>query len=122
MRFTPMENRLWLCQSGLLGKAESLRGGLQMRKVIGKGGSVIDRIEKTLGLHVDVREMEAEAPRGERGRRHAAESRAPQQKARLSVVDEGVVTSSVHPLTEINKKHLILSLIHISEPTRRTPI
>ncbi len=82
--------------------------GEEMRKVIGKGGSVIDRIEKTLGLHVDVREMEAEAPRGERGRRHAAESRAPQQKARLSVVEEGVITSSVHPLTEINKKHLIL--------------
>jgi ATPase len=31
--------------------------GDEMRKVIGKGGNVIDRIENTLGLHIDVREM-----------------------------------------------------------------
>ncbi len=54
--------------------------GGEMRKVIGKGGNVIDRIENTLGLHIDVREMEAEAPRSEKGRRYPAESRATRQK------------------------------------------
>ena len=41
----------------------------EMRKVIGKGGNVIDRIENTLGLHIDVREMEIEAPRAAKGRK-----------------------------------------------------
>jgi ATPase len=81
--------------------------GEEVRKVIGKGGNVIDRIENTLGLHIDVREMEAEAQasRGERGRR---ESRVAQQKARLSALEEVPAPSSARPLIEINKKHLIL--------------
>jgi ATPase len=81
--------------------------GEEVRKVIGKGGNVIDRIENTLGLHIDVREMEAEAQasRGERGRR---ESRVAQQKAKLSALEEVPAPSSARPLFEINKKHLIL--------------
>jgi ATPase len=82
--------------------------GEEMRKVIGKGGNVIDRIENTLGLHIDVREMEAEAPRGEKSKRHAAESRAAKRKAGISGLEEEETTSSVRPLIEINKKHLIL--------------
>jgi ATPase len=82
--------------------------GEEMRKVIGKGGNVIDRIENTLGLHIDVREMEAEAPIGEKSKRHAAESRAAKRKAGISGLEEEETTSSVRPLIEINKKHLIL--------------
>jgi len=82
--------------------------GEEMRKVIGKGGNVIDRIENTLGLHIDVREMEAEAPRGEKSKRHAAESRSAKRKAGISGLEEEETTSSVRPLIEINKKHLIL--------------
>jgi len=85
--------------------------GEEMRKVIGKGGNVIDRIENTLGLHIDVREMEAEAPRGERGgRRYAAESRAAKQKTEISGLEEESIPSYVRPLIEINKKHLILEV------------
>ena len=79
-----------------------------MRKVIGKGGNVIDRIENTLGLHIDVREMEAEAPRSEKGRRYPAESRATRKKTELFGFEEEAIPSSVRPLIEINKKHLIL--------------
>jgi len=84
--------------------------GDEMRKVIGKGGSVIDRIENTLGIHIDVREMEAEAPRSEKGRRHLAESRVPQQKSRASNLEEETAPASVRPLIEINKKHIILGV------------
>jgi ATPase len=84
--------------------------GDEMRKVIGKGGSVIDRIENTLGIHIDVREIEAEAPGPSKGRRSVAESRATQQKSRPSGLEEGTDASSVHPLIEINKKHLILGV------------
>jgi ATPase len=84
--------------------------GDEMRKVIGKGGSVIDRIENTLGIHIDVREIEAEAPRTSKGRRSVSESRATQQKPRPSGLEEGTDASSVHPLIEINKKHLILGV------------
>lgn len=80
----------------------------EMRKVIGKGGNVIDRIESTLGLHIDVREMEAGAQKGAKGRRSEGESRASRQKARTSAFEEETVPSSVRPLIEINKKHLIL--------------
>jgi ATPase len=80
----------------------------EMKKVIGKGGSVIDRIENTLGLHIDVREMETEAPKGEKGKRHAAESRAARRKAGVSGLEEEAIPSSVRPLIEIDKKHLIL--------------
>ncbi|MDQ1254265.1 MAG: ATPase [Euryarchaeota archaeon] len=82
--------------------------GDEMRKVIGKGGSVIDRIENTLGLHIDVREMEAGAPKGVKGRRPEADSKAARQKARVSAIEGEPVLSSVRPLIEINKKHLIL--------------
>jgi ATPase len=89
--------------------------GDDMRKVIGKGGSVIDRIENTLGIHIDVREIEAEAPRTSKGRRSVSESRATQQKPRPSGLEEGTAVSSVHPLIEINKKHLILGVPELAE-------
>ena len=79
-----------------------------VRKVIGKGGNVIDRIENMLGLHIDVRELEIEAPRAARGRKYGAESRAPREKRRASSFEEVPVVSSVHPFIERNKKHLIL--------------
>jgi ATPase len=81
--------------------------GNEMRKVIGKGGNVIDRIENTLGLHIDVREMEA-IPKTERGKRSVVESRTARQKADYSGFEEESVPSSVRPLIEVNKKHLIL--------------
>ncbi len=80
----------------------------EMRKVIGKGGSVIDRIETTLGLHIDVREMEGEVPGAAKGRKYGAESRAPPQKPRVSGFEPESTAPSAHPLIEINKKHLII--------------
>lgn len=80
----------------------------EMRKVIGKGGNVIDRIENTLGLHIDVREMEGEAPGAGKGRKYGAESRVPPQKSRFSDLGPEPTASSVHPFIEINKKHLII--------------
>ncbi len=81
----------------------------EMRKVIGKGGNVIDRIENTLGIHIDVREMEEEAPRGAKGRKYGAESRLSPQKPRPSDFEPEPAVSSGHPLIEINKKHLIIA-------------
>jgi ATPase len=81
--------------------------GGEMRKVIGKGGNVIDRIENTLGLHIDVREMEAETTRSEKGRRYPDGSKASRKKTNFGFEEE-VIPSSVRPLIEINKKHLIL--------------
>ncbi len=80
----------------------------EMRKVIGKGGNVIDRIENTLGIRIDVREIEEEAPRAAKGRKYGAESRASPQKPRPSEFEPEVTASSGHPLIEINKKHLII--------------
>ena len=80
----------------------------EMRKVIGKGGSVIDRIETTLGLHIDVREMEGEVPGAAKGRKYGAESRVPPQKPRVSGFEPESTAPSAHPLIEINKKHLII--------------
>lgn len=81
----------------------------EVRKVIGKGGNVIDRIEDILGLHIDVRELEVGAPKAEKGRRkYGAESRAPKEKRRTSSFEEVPAVSSVHPFIERDKKHLIL--------------
>lgn len=79
-----------------------------MRKVIGKGGNVINRIENILGLHIDVRETEVEAPRAAKGRKYGAQSKVLPEKARPSGIEKEVSVSSVHPLIERNKKHLIL--------------
>ena len=80
----------------------------EVRKVIGKGGNVIDRIENLLGLHIDVRELEAEAPEAAKGRKYGAESRTPREKRRMSSFEEAPVVSSIHPFIERNKKHIIL--------------
>jgi ATPase len=81
--------------------------GNEMRKVIGKGGNVIDRIENTLGLHIDVREIEA-IPKSERGKRSAVGSRTAKQKADYSDFEAESVPPLVRPLIDVNKKHLIL--------------
>jgi ATPase len=79
-----------------------------MRKVIGKGGNVIDRIENTLGLHVDVREMDIKTKSSLKAQKSGAESRSHQEKHRMSSFEEVTAVSSVHPFIEIDKKHLIL--------------
>ncbi len=79
----------------------------EMRKVIGKGGRIIDQIENTLGLHIEVREIDT--PRISRGRRRA-KNEVPQQKSRLPGLEEEEIISSARPFIEINKKHLILKV------------
>jgi ATPase len=80
----------------------------EVRKVIGKGGNVIDRIENILGLHIDVRGLELEAPKAAKGRKYGAENKAPREKRRTSSFEEVPNVSSVHPFIEKDKKHLIL--------------
>ncbi|MCQ1535412.1 PIN domain-containing protein [Methanosarcina sp. KYL-1] len=82
----------------------------EMRKVIGKGGNVIDRIESMLGLHIDVRELEHEPSRPPGGRKYGAEAEPPSFKARAAGPEAGIGPSSAHPLIEMNKKHLILGV------------
>jgi ATPase len=79
-----------------------------MRKVIGKGGNVIDRIENILGLHIDVREMEAEAPKSTKSLKRGAERKAFPGKAREQAPETVAPASPVHPIIERTKKHLIL--------------
>ncbi|WP_410508922.1 PINc/VapC family ATPase [Methanosarcina hadiensis] len=80
-----------------------------MRKVIGKGGNVIDRIENILGLHIDVREIEAEAPKSSRGLKRGAERKTFPGKAREQEPEKSFPPASpVHPIIERTKKHLIL--------------
>ncbi|KKH49542.1 PINc/VapC family ATPase [Methanosarcina sp. 1.H.A.2.2] len=85
-----------------------------MRKVIGKGGNVIDRIENILGLHIDVRELEAEIPRGVKVQKRGAERKAFPGKARETVPEKGVPASPVHPIIERTKKHLILGALELA--------
>jgi len=84
----------------------------EIRKVIGKGGRIIDQIENTLGLHIEVREIDA--PRNSRGRSCGAKNEVPQQKFRLSGLEKEEIISSAHPFIEINKKHLILKVPELS--------
>lgn len=80
-----------------------------MRKVIGKGGNVIDRIENILGLHIDVREIEAEAPKSSRGLKRGAERKIFPGKSREPELEKNAPPASpVHPIIERTKKHLIL--------------
>lgn len=80
-----------------------------MRKVIGKGGNVIDRIENILGLHIDVREIEAEAPKSTKGMKRGAERKTFPGRVREPKPDKSTPPASpVHPMIEITKKHLIL--------------
>jgi ATPase len=82
-----------------------------MRKVIGKGGNVIERIENTLGLHIDVREMDADAQRTSKSRKSGtASSRSLREKRERSSFEELPDVSSVHPYIERDKKHLILGV------------
>ncbi|WP_440954622.1 PINc/VapC family ATPase [Methanosarcina sp. Mfa9] len=83
--------------------------GTEMRKVIGKGGSVIDRIEKTLGIHIDVREFESEPSRPAKEMKYAGKSEAYMKTAGMTGFPEADLPVSVHPLLEKTKKHLILS-------------
>ena len=82
----------------------------EIRKVIGKGGRIIDQIENTLGLHIDVRELEIDTLKTSKGRRYGAENKVSQQKPRPTDLEKGEMTSSAHPFIEINKKHLILKV------------
>lgn len=81
-----------------------------MRKVIGKGGNVIDRIENILGLHIDVREMEAEAPKRTKGLKRGAERKAFPGKTRETSPEISAPVPPVHPIIERTKKHLILGV------------
>ncbi|AKB44111.1 PINc/VapC family ATPase [Methanosarcina vacuolata] len=80
----------------------------EVRKVIGKGGNVIDRIENVLGLHIDVRELEIGASGAAKGRKYGAESKALRGKLKTTSFEEEPSVSSVHPFIERDKKHLIL--------------
>ncbi|AAM31716.1 PINc/VapC family ATPase [Methanosarcina mazei] len=84
-----------------------------MRKVIGKGGNVIDRIENILGLHIDVREIEAEAPKSTKGPKRG-ERKAFPGKAREATPEKIAPASPVHPVIERTKKHLILGVPELS--------
>jgi ATPase len=81
----------------------------EIRKVIGKGGSVIDRIEGNLGLHIDVRELEIDTSKTPKGRKFGAESRMP-EKGRTPDFGTESVLEAAHPLIERDKKHLILGV------------
>ncbi|MGB9929464.1 MAG: PINc/VapC family ATPase [Methanosarcina sp.] len=87
----------------------------EVRKVIGKGGNVIDRIEANLGLHIDVREIEIDTSKTGKGRKFGAESRVPPEKGRTLLEKSRVsgpgaedISAATHPLIERDKKHLIL--------------
>ncbi|AKB35423.1 hypothetical protein MSSAC_0833 [Methanosarcina siciliae C2J] len=81
-----------------------------MKKVIGKGGNVIDRIENILGLHIDVREIEAEFSGRKRGSKRGVGLKAFPGKVREPVPEKGIPVSPVHPIIERTKKHLILGV------------
>ncbi|WP_048124734.1 PINc/VapC family ATPase [Methanosarcina lacustris] len=85
-----------------------------MRKVIGKGGNVIDRIENILGLHINVRELEVETPRSTKGPKRGAERKTFPGKARESMPEKGTPASPVHPIIERTKKHLILGALELA--------
>lgn len=82
----------------------------EIRKIIGKGGRIIDQIENTLGLHIDVREIEIDAPKTSKGRLYGAKNKVSQQKPRPTGLEKEDIISSAHPFIEINKKHLILKV------------
>ncbi len=82
----------------------------EMRKVIGKGGSVIDRIENMLGIHIDVREFESEPSRPAKEMKYAGKSEAYMKTAGMTGFPEADLPVSAHPLLEKTKKHLILSV------------
>jgi ATPase len=82
----------------------------EIRKVIGKGGRIIDQIENTLGLHIDVREIEIDTLKTSKGRMYGAENKVSQQRSRPICLEKGKIISSAHPFIEINKKHLILKV------------
>jgi ATPase len=82
----------------------------EIRKVIGKGGRIIDQIENTLGLHIDVREIEIDILKTSKGRMYGAENKVSQQRSRPIHLEKGEIISSAHPFIEINKKHLILKV------------
>ena len=82
----------------------------EMRKVIGKGGRIIDQIENTLGLHIDVREIEIDTPKTSKGRMYGAENKVSQKRSRPIDLEKEEIISSAHPFIEINKKHLILKV------------
>jgi ATPase len=84
-----------------------------MRKVIGKGGNVIDRIENILGLHIDVREIEAEVPKSTKGLKRGERKSFP-GKAREPTPEKIAPASPVHPVIERTKKHLILGAPELS--------
>ncbi|MDD3041682.1 MAG: PINc/VapC family ATPase [Methanosarcinaceae archaeon] len=81
--------------------------GPEMRRVIGKGGSIVDRIEKTLGIHIDVRELEAESPKKVKGIRYEPER---QEVGEVGEVRPKGAESPVseHPMLEKTRKHLIM--------------
>ena len=82
----------------------------EIRKIIGKGGRIIDQIENTLGLHIDVREIKIDSPKISKGRRYGAENKVSHQKLWPTGLEEEDIISSTHPFIEINKKHLIFKV------------
>ena len=79
-------------------------------KSLARDGRIIDQIENTLGLHIDVRELEIDTPKTSKRRRYGAENKVSQQKPRPTDLEKGETISSAHPFIEINKKHLILKV------------
>jgi ATPase len=82
----------------------------EIRKIIGKGGRIIDQIENTLGLHIDVREIEIDAPKTSKGGLYRAKNKVSQKKPRPIDLENEDIIPSAHPFIEINKKHLILKV------------
>ncbi|MDD4498567.1 MAG: KH domain-containing protein, partial [Methanosarcinaceae archaeon] len=84
--------------------------GPEMRRVIGKGGSIVDRIEKTLGIHIDVRELEAESPKKVKGIRYEPERQEVGEVGEVGEVRPKGAESPVseHPMLEKTRKHLIM--------------
>lgn len=84
----------------------------EMRKVIGKGGNVIDRIERMLGLHIDVRELEREKSRPQANRKYREKAEVLSAGTWVQEpgagADLGADLLLTHPFIKMNKKHLIL--------------
>ena len=80
----------------------------EMRKVIGKGGSVIDKIEHILGLHIDVRELNYEKLGPQEDRKYRDKPEALSSGTWLQESKAGANLPVIHPFIEMNKKHLIL--------------
>lgn len=84
----------------------------EMRRVIGKGGSVIDRIERSLGIHIDVRELEPESPLKKTKGISSYDFEGSEPETGKSAAKK---PSSVLPMLEKTRKHLILTVPELAK-------